>query len=744
MSGTGVDGTENYHCKLLNWKLRYLFMNTLLLSRRLSMKYLRHQVMLRTRRIGLNRNSMSFADNGDTDVIGRIYVINLDRKPDRWRKISQELRRISSRSGKTLYALTRRFSAVDARYLGKQGAYRDLLLPSYTLADQLTIEPNPLINIDDEARLRRIDMTPQEVAVALSHISVWRLIASSNNPYTLVLEDDAYFKRNFAQNIDALWHVAVKKQKEEELDLLYLSFEEVGEITSSRIFTDKLIHRPNRGLWQASGYVLSRAGAKKLLKALPAYGPIDLWLNLQFQNLNVMIANRPIIEQRVDVVSTNSYSVMPVLSQIGVYTYDKPLLPQCKKLPQPIFACGGHGTGLTSLATALSMLGYTCCNDTLGLPEQEKQALFAKNQKTHFNAYINVGYLDPNLLVKLAKLYPKAKFIMTSKMELGFTDVISSRIVRIPPSHNDKWSILCNFLNLDYPSFPYPNVDDIGQRDIEDDHFAGDGSTTYKHLLFDSSPWIISSREWKGINIKKTQNAQISKALSVGNIYSKLNKSIWRFRDDTFPSNLALFSPDNVSIDSTGIIDLTLEERKTSVRNFVSAAIVTRKKYLYGKFSAEIKPSNVRGLITGLFLHRNSPHQEIDIEFLGKDTTKMLINVFYNPGVDGVKLEYGYRGTPTVVDLGFDAADEFHEYGIEWCADSIRWIVDGKVIYRRAIWNPTPIPNLPMEFNVNLWHSRSKELAGRGTRNRTMILGFGNPYTNRCTIPLCISVRYLY
>jgi beta-glucanase (GH16 family) len=125
----------------------------------------------------------------------------------------------------------------------------------------------------------------------------------------------------------------------------------------------------------------------------------------------------------------------------------------------------------------------------------------------------------------------------------------------------------------------------------------------------------------------------------------------------------------------------------------------------------------VSGLITGVFLHRNSPRQEIDIEFLGNDTTKVLVNVFYNPGYEGTKLEYGYRGTPVIIDLGFDAAMDFHRYGIEWCQTTIRWRIDGKLVYERANWDPTPIPHLPMQFNVNLWHSRSKELAGRLERS---------------------------
>jgi len=114
-----------------------------------------------------------------------------------------------------------------------------------------------------------------------------------------------------------------------------------------------------------------------------------------------------------------------------------------------------------------------------------------------------------------------------------------------------------------------------------------------------------------------------------------------------------------------------------------------------------------------MFLHRNGPRQEIDIEFLGKDTTRILVNVYYNPGNEGATLEYGYRGTPTLIDLGFDAAEEFHSYEIEWRPGFIRWRVDGRLIHDRVLWDPTPIPDLPMPFNINLWHSRSKELVGK-------------------------------
>ena len=137
-------------------------------------------------------------------------------------------------------------------------------------------------------------------------------------------------------------------------------------------------------------------------------------------------------------------------------------------------------------------------------------------------------------------------------------------------------------------------------------------------------------------------------------------------RDDTFPDNLALFSPSNFAAIAKGIGQLTLQRGRTSVRDYTSAALSTRNGYRYGRFAADLMPAKVSGRVTGMFLHRNSPRQEIDIEFTGNDTTKMLVNVYFNPGEEGARLEYGYRGTPVLIELGFDAVGAFHRYEIEW------------------------------------------------------------------------------
>jgi hypothetical protein len=57
-----------------------------------------------------------------------------------------------------------------------------ILIPKFTLADQLTVDPSPLPRADDETRARKIEMTRQEVAVALSRVEVWKLISDGDVP----------------------------------------------------------------------------------------------------------------------------------------------------------------------------------------------------------------------------------------------------------------------------------------------------------------------------------------------------------------------------------------------------------------------------------------------------------------------------------------------------------------------------------------------------------------------------------
>jgi GR25 family glycosyltransferase involved in LPS biosynthesis len=655
--------------------------------------------------------------------IEKIYVINLNREAGRWAKIKLELRRILSSSGVDLLKLAERYVAVDANEFTQNPPKDAEINPFYTLEDQLLVEPQPLVlptRFELEALIR---MSRAECAVARSHINVWKHVAASDNEYVLILEDDVWFQLDFARHLDKVWHEVISKSDiNDKFDILYLSYFEV-RYGAPKTFLSKNVFRPVRGLWHLSGYVLSRKGAEKLLNLLPCRGPIDLWINHQFETLDVLASRRPLINQRRDTKSTNSYSILPTLTKIGAITSEAAALYNIRPTEQPVFAFGAKGSGQSSLAMALSMLGYRCCSDFQDLPVTEMESLLKGRGDRIFNAYVNIGTLEAKI-IELKNRYPMAKFILTT--DEGSTSDMSFQTIRdslkgvdltiLNSEELNKWRVICEHLKCGPPKCSFPILEDIGQRPIlnqSNEHEPYIKSTIPKR---DSSPWVIESRDWwQGISSVATERRHIDTGTFV-NISDSLeshDKKLWQIRRDTFTDNLALFRPSNIKFTSGIGAVISVKRESVGVRDYTAASLSSQDQYLFGKFEATMQASNVPGVVTGLFLYRNSPRQEIDIEIAGNRPNRLLVNVFYNPGSDGANFDYGYRGSPTFIDLGFDASTAMHRFAIEWSPHEIRWLVDDNLVHKRSVWDPTPIPHLPMMFHVNSWVSRSIQLAGR-------------------------------
>ncbi|MBX9728815.1 MAG: glycosyltransferase family 25 protein, partial [Sphingopyxis sp.] len=296
-------------------------------------------------------------------TIGKIYVINLDREPRRWSRVSDELKRIHDRFGNDLRSLSERYVAVDARDFSNGPPEDAEIDPHYTLSDQLFVEPQPRTLPSRFELEAPIAMTGAEVAVAKSHIGVWKRVAEGAEEYTLVLEDDVWFHPRFARDLDQAWQdIWGAHDGANGIDLVYVSYMEATN-GAPKAFLSSNVFKPERGLWYLSGYILSRRGARKLLDALPCRGPVDLWINHQFSKLNVFATRRSIVGQRRDSISTNTYSILPALSGIGAINSEGAALFYIRPPSAPVFGFGLPGSGQSSLAMALSMLGYSCCSD---------------------------------------------------------------------------------------------------------------------------------------------------------------------------------------------------------------------------------------------------------------------------------------------------------------------------------------------------------------------------------------------
>ena len=120
----------------------------------------------------------------------------------------------------------------------------------------------------------------------------------------------------------------------------------------------------------------------------------------------------------------------------------------------------------------------------------------------------------------------------------------------------------------------------------------------------------------------------------------------------------------------------------------------TYDDFHYGNYEVTMKPMKASGTASTFFTYTGpsfdeDPHDEIDIEFLGKDTTKVQFNYFTN-GVGGH--EYMY-------DLGFDASEDYHTYGFRWEEDRIVWFVDDVAVYEAT----ENIPSTPGRIFMNAW-----------------------------------------
>jgi len=649
--------------------------------------------------------------------------------------MEQELRHELDWSGVELWNLTERYTAVDANLFIEEPPKDAEVDPIYTLGDQLFVEPQPLtlpsrVELDSPIR-----MSKPEIAVARSHIGVWRQVAAGNHEYVLVLEDDVWFRPGFARHLDQAWdEIEPEGDGRNNFDLLYLSYVEAKH-GAPKTFLSSNVFCPVRGLWHLSGYVISREGAEKLLRLLPCRGPVDLWINHQFEVLDIRATRLSIISQRRDVSSTNSYSILPALTKIGAITSESASLFNVRPSERPVFAFGPEGSGLSSLAMALSMLGYRCCSDLQELPCPELYMLLAGVDDRVFDAYVNIRSLAGEVRA-LRERYPYAKFIVTMSKISGVTDDNNLRIIDdlngadIEVLHlevSNKWQVVCEHLRCPPPACSFPELADLGHRQLLCRTIEENVASSCKTPKRDKSPWVVEPRQWwQGLNSVPIEvgTAIAATPVRVNDCLEFLDIRHWFARNDTFTDNLALFRPLNIKFRSGVGAALSIKRESLGVREYSAASLTSHDQYLYGRFEAIIKASNVPGVVTGFFLHRNSPRQEIDIEIAGNRPDRLIVNVFYNPGTESAKFDYGYRGAPSYIDLGFDASESDHLFTIEWGPSEIRWFVDNRLVLKRVNWDPTPIPHLPMTLHVNAWPSRSKEFAGRLNSRRLPTTAF--------------------
>lgn len=150
---------------------------------------------------------------------------------------------------------------------------------------------------------------------------------------------------------------------------------------------------------------------------------------------------------------------------------------------------------------------------------------------------------------------------------------------------------------------------------------------------------------------------------------------------------------DNITFVDGSMILIIDTDGENATPKWSGSEYRTKEFYSYGLYEVSMKPIKNNGVVSSFFTYTgpsdNNPWDEIDIEFLGKDTTKMQLNYFTN----------GVGNHEYMHDLAFDASEEFHIYAFEWLPNSITWFVDGESIHTAT----TNIPSTPSKVMMNVW-----------------------------------------
>jgi len=189
--------------------------------------------------------------------------------------------------------------------------------------------------------------------------------------------------------------------------------------------------------------------------------------------------------------------------------------------------------------------------------------------------------------------------------------------------------------------------------------------------------------------------AQTAMAEGFFDDFSRLDREAWYVAEYDFSH--PMFDTD-WRADSVAVGDglrIRLAPQDDGLNAFTSGSVRRETASRYGRYEVVMQPAKGDGLVTGFFTytgpHYGTRHDEIDIEFLGKDTTKMHVAWF----VDG---ELHERDIP----LGFDAADRPRAYAFEWRREGIRWYAEGRMIFQVSA-REAPIPSVPSRLFANLW-----------------------------------------
>ncbi|XP_047134313.1 procollagen galactosyltransferase 2 isoform X1 [Hydra vulgaris] len=194
-------------------------------------------------------------------IFDEIFVINLIRRQDRFKKMSFLLKELGFKF--------RHFEAVDGRELSAKKVKEMGIFPLEGFKDPYLERP----------------MTLGEIGCFLSHWRIWNEIVDRSLDMVLVLEDDVRFESGFNKKLHQLLVSADEIQKNQPWDFMYLGRKRMSSQMEYYVEGSDKIVWAKYSYWTL-GYIIRLSGAKKLIAGDPLSKmlPVDEYIPIMFDN----------------------------------------------------------------------------------------------------------------------------------------------------------------------------------------------------------------------------------------------------------------------------------------------------------------------------------------------------------------------------------------------------------------------------------------------------------------------------
>jgi beta-glucanase (GH16 family) len=189
----------------------------------------------------------------------------------------------------------------------------------------------------------------------------------------------------------------------------------------------------------------------------------------------------------------------------------------------------------------------------------------------------------------------------------------------------------------------------------------------------------------------------LSLALSIVKVQAQCTNGAY-----TFPKDQDIFTVD-YNTDNLMIEDKSL---KLTLDNSGGTRITLTDMIQYGKIDARMKIAPGSNVVSSFILMAKNG-DEIDFEFVGKDTNTMQTNYYYR----GIPL---YDKNAKYFKTSKNLSTTWNTYTINWTPEYYEWLYNGLSL-RKLLKNSTEkYPDSPSQIQFGIWQAPPSKWAGSG------------------------------